>query len=211
MKFIWLDSTDSTNTQAKVYGLQYPGPIAVAAGQQTAGRGTQGRVWASPAGCGLYLSLWLPYVAENPLLTQQTGGLVCQWLTTQGWGDPALGLKPVNDVMCGLKKLGGILAERTLQGHTHGPVVIGVGLNVITPNPLPSDYPDRALALDWLAVQPAELPPLPVLANDLALTLLAGLAPPTGGCTADKVAANALMAYHHWVKQWQVASQMCLS
>jgi BirA family transcriptional regulator, biotin operon repressor / biotin---[acetyl-CoA-carboxylase] ligase len=204
MTFIWLDHTDSTNSQVRLYAQRHQpaGPVAMAAGQQTAGRGTQGRIWASPAGCGLYLSLWLPTMfTPYQLLTQRTGGLVCNWLAAQGWQDPALGLKPINDVMCGPRKLGGILVETTVTGDTAGPVIVGVGLNVNTPVTVPAGYPDTAMALDALTTTP--LMPLTVktMATQLAQALTTGLALPVN---------QVMPAYHHWVSQWHVASQPCL-
>jgi biotin-(acetyl-CoA carboxylase) ligase len=199
----WVETTDSTNMLAKAYWHQYAPrvPMLFAAGQQTQGRGTQGRVWASPPGCGLYLTILWPEVhpvaaeaASTVLLTQAVGTWVCEWVQQQGWQAPGFGLKPVNDVMVGRKKLGGILVERVLQGHTSHCVFIGVGLNVITPYPLPTDYPERAIALDMLPTKPEPPFVIRLLAQSLGNAVIHHLKQP------EPIAGHSFSA---WVQAWR--------
>jgi BirA family transcriptional regulator, biotin operon repressor / biotin---[acetyl-CoA-carboxylase] ligase len=111
------------------------GISALACNQQSAGRGTQGRVWASPAGCGVYLSVVVPASVLPPATlapdypwTPLIGGLVADWLASFGPMPQAFYLKPVNDLMIGdpqaltpqvPKKLGGILVERLLSAASN--------------------------------------------------------------------------------------------
>ena len=53
-----LESTASTNDNALAWAAAgAPEGAWIVAGAQTAGRGRRGRVWASPPGAGLYLSV----------------------------------------------------------------------------------------------------------------------------------------------------------
>jgi BirA family biotin operon repressor/biotin-[acetyl-CoA-carboxylase] ligase len=109
-----------------------PGPVAVVAERQTAGRGRRGRAWVSPPG-GLYLSALLrPRVppARAGLLPLAAGVAVAEVIE-------GLGLAPElrwpNDVLLEGRKLGGILCEARVEAAGLAWVVIGVGLNVGTP------------------------------------------------------------------------------
>jgi BirA family biotin operon repressor/biotin-[acetyl-CoA-carboxylase] ligase len=97
---------------------------------QSAGRGRRGRNWTAPYGGGLCLSLNWQF-PESPrqigALSLATGVGVLRALREQGVG--GIGLKWPNDILCGGRKLGGILIE--LRAETAGPayVVLGIGLN----------------------------------------------------------------------------------
>lgn len=104
----------------------------VLAERQTAGRGRAGRVWASPSGLGLWFS-----VVHRPLdvaprlpLPLRVGLAVARAL------DPFLAPLPVrlkwpNDVVVDAGKIGGILCEGSWAGGVGGPVIVGVGLNLL--------------------------------------------------------------------------------
>lgn len=98
---------------------------------QSAGRGRRGREWHSPFGRNLYLSVAQAYEAGPAALAGLSlaiGAALAQLLTALGIA--GVGLKWPNDLLCGGRKLGGILIE--LQGDTQGPcwAVAGIGLNV---------------------------------------------------------------------------------
>lgn len=60
MPRLHLRSTDSTNEQARTLArADAPHGTLVTAGQQTAGRGRQGRTWSAPPGRALLMSLVL--------------------------------------------------------------------------------------------------------------------------------------------------------
>ena len=116
---------DSTNAEAKRRLAQgRPSGFAVVAGEQTAGRGRQGRSWISPPGSGIYLTLTqrashdLP---EQGFVSIVAGVAVAEWLERYG---VLVGLKWPNDLRVNGRKVGGILCERHDQD-----LIIGVGVN----------------------------------------------------------------------------------
>lgn len=128
------DTIDSTNTEAaKQAKLGADEGLCVIAGQQTAGRGRQGRTWVSEKDSGLYFSIVLrPKIEARflPLITLMTGTAVRDTLKE-------FGLKPdikwVNDILVGDKKISGILAE-TVETPTGLAVVVGIGINLTSRN-----------------------------------------------------------------------------
>ncbi|CAG1769414.1 partial BirA family transcriptional regulator, biotin operon repressor / biotin---[acetyl-CoA-carboxylase] ligase, partial [uncultured bacterium] len=99
--------------------------------QQTHGKGRRGRVWVSPFGHNIYLSIaWQFSTGAVALsgLSLAVGVAVIRALKQLGIGD--VGLKWPNDIYAQGKKLGGVLIE--VSGETDGTcnTVIGVGLNV---------------------------------------------------------------------------------
>ena len=98
--------------------------------QQTAGRGRQGRVWVSPYGNNIYLSIFWRFnldLAGLSGLSLAAGVVVAKALNGLGVSD--VGLKWPNDILWHNRKLAGLLIEVT--GEQGGPsnVVLGLGLN----------------------------------------------------------------------------------
>lgn len=126
------DILDSTNAylMQMANGLDLNGYVCVAE-HQTAGRGRRGRLWVSPYGRNIYLSVLWRY-SDDPSrisgLSLAVGVAVMRAL--KPFGLEALGLKWPNDIYCQHRKLGGILLE--VSGESSGPchVVVGVGLNL---------------------------------------------------------------------------------
>jgi BirA family biotin operon repressor/biotin-[acetyl-CoA-carboxylase] ligase len=132
-----------------------PAGLAVLARRQTAGRGTKGRRWESPAG-NLFLSVLL-----RPAMPAQD---VAQWSLLAAVAladalapllpDPrALALKWPNDVLLHGRKLAGILAEGAASGGRADFLVIGFGVNLA----VAPDLPDRPTAC-LLQAAPAPAP-----------------------------------------------------
>lgn len=124
---------DSTNTRAKQLAASgAPHGTVVIAGAQTAGRGRLGRSFHSPEGKGVYLSVILrPGCSPAQLmhLTCAVGTAMCGGVEALSGFRP--GIKWINDLVCGGKKLGGILTELGLDPRT-GQVsyaVVGIGIN----------------------------------------------------------------------------------
>lgn len=120
---------DSTNTW--VLQNAQCGDVCIAE-QQTAGRGRRGKVWESPAGTNVYLSLrWCfeTMPANLPMLSLVTGVAVAEAL--RDCGVEGHGVKWPNDIVVRrgnqLQKLGGILLEAVALSPQ---VVIGIGVNV---------------------------------------------------------------------------------
>jgi len=132
--FFRFDSIDSTNTEALRHARNGAEEgLCIVSRQQTAGRGRHGRVWESPSGAGLYLSLVLrPKIEPEflPLITLTTGVAVHDTLTE-------VGLKPdikwPNDVLINERKISGILAEMCESGSGVA-VVVGIGINLTSKN-----------------------------------------------------------------------------
>ena len=128
-----LDEVDSTNAEVIRQMAAGAGKIPVAiADCQTAGRGRRGRVWQSPRGENLYLSMGLTFHGGFGVLDGLSlvlGIAVANAL--EQLGVPEVGLKWPNDIFLPDGKLGGILVE--LQGELEEGVVqviVGIGLNV---------------------------------------------------------------------------------
>lgn len=122
------------------------GSAVFLADRQSAGRGRRGRVWQSPPGATLALSLLRAF--ERPLPELAALGLaaavaVAAALRAAGW--PQVGVKWPNDLVLGNAKLGGLLVE--VRAMTPKPVlVLGLGLNRALPADLRIDQPVTDLA-----------------------------------------------------------------
>jgi BirA family transcriptional regulator, biotin operon repressor / biotin---[acetyl-CoA-carboxylase] ligase len=124
-----LRRTDSTNERARHLSHSgAPHGALVTAGEQTAGRGRQGRTWTAPPGRALLLSLVLR-VEAPALIPLQAGVAVAETV-----GDAAR-IKWPNDVLVEGRKVAGILAEGRPQ---EGWAVLGIGVNVAL---RPGDFP----------------------------------------------------------------------
>lgn len=137
---LWKEEIDSTNNWAREYagsrcwteeGTDPDGTLFVAE-KQTGGKGRQGRIWTSPPGENIYMSLllWKPEI-KTVSASQLT--LVMGLSVTQGiealTGRKA-GIKWPNDVVYSGKKICGILTEMRIQEGKPEHIVIGVGINV---------------------------------------------------------------------------------
>ncbi|MFG6665554.1 biotin--[acetyl-CoA-carboxylase] ligase [Halomonas sp. HNIBRBA4712] len=139
---------------------------------QTAGRGRRGRVWSTPWGQSLMLSLGWRFdagVASLEGLSLAVGVVVAEALERYG---VTPGLKWPNDILLAdqsgeLAKLAGILIEVT--GDAAGPceAVIGMGMNLFLPQSL-RDTIDQPVAALLEAVPE-------VSRNQLAAEVIAGL------------------------------------
>ena len=108
---------------------------AVIAEHQTAGRGRSDKIWLSPGGSGLCLSLAYTFAElprHLPSLTLAIGAAIATALENLGAKD--LALKWPNDLMAQDSKLGGILTELKTNGKGSRAVVVGLGLNVDLPD-----------------------------------------------------------------------------
>jgi BirA family transcriptional regulator, biotin operon repressor / biotin---[acetyl-CoA-carboxylase] ligase len=120
--------TDSTNSRARELAeAGAPHGTVVTAGEQTAGRGRQGRTWTAPPGKALLYSAILRPLDERHLLLPLAVPLaVCEAAETLGDGIEC-SIKWPNDVWVEGRKLAGVLIEAKPQD---GWAVIGVGLNL---------------------------------------------------------------------------------
>jgi BirA family biotin operon repressor/biotin-[acetyl-CoA-carboxylase] ligase len=147
---IWYSDVSSTSdVAATLAGRGAAEGLVVAANAQSAGRGRLGRVWISPPGAGLYVSVVLrPEQNVIPLVTIAAGVAVAEGIQT------ATGLRAElkwpNDVYAGPRKVAGVLAEAGANAGD-GPiirhVVLGFGINVM-PAAYPRDIAARATSLE---------------------------------------------------------------
>jgi BirA family biotin operon repressor/biotin-[acetyl-CoA-carboxylase] ligase len=111
------------------------GAVAVAE-EQTEGRGRLGRRWEAAAGSSILASVLLVPPVEPPRLPELSlvaGGAVAQAIAEITGIEPAI--KFPNDLLIGMRKVAGILAE-----SSEGRVVLGIGVNVNqTAQELPAD------------------------------------------------------------------------
>ena len=123
-------SCSSTNDLAREMALQgaEEGTVIISE-EQTAGRGTKGRIWYSPRKRGLYTSIILR-PEESPIsLLPLVAGLGAQQAIFEATG-LRVGLKWPNDLVWEGKKLVGILCESGYLGNELNYVIMGIGLNI---------------------------------------------------------------------------------
>lgn len=111
------------------------GAVAVTE-EQTEGRGRLGRRWEAAPGSSILVSVLLVPPVEPPRLPELSlvaGGAVAQAIAELTGIEPAI--KFPNDLLIGMRKVAGILAE-----SSEGRVVLGIGVNVNqTAQELPAD------------------------------------------------------------------------
>jgi BirA family biotin operon repressor/biotin-[acetyl-CoA-carboxylase] ligase len=123
---------------------------AVLADMQRAGRGRRGRVWFSPPGAGMYLSIVVRLGQQSEslsLVTLAAGVAVARAVTTVT--HLPVELKWPNDLVLGRpwRKLGGLLCESAGSGSRIDAVVIGIGLNLLS-LAYPAEMRDRATSIE---------------------------------------------------------------
>lgn len=127
----WVAATGSTNSDVAAYARAGgPEGFVLLADEQTAGKGRLARVWASPAGASVSMSVllrpaadlaqwgWLSLIA-GMALTRAVASL----------GDARVELKWPNDALVNGKKICGILSER-VETPTGPAAVVGIGINL---------------------------------------------------------------------------------
>jgi len=142
-----LDTVDSTNAEAlRRARAGERGPLWIVATQQIAGRGRRGRPWVSPPG-NLYATLLLTDPAPAVAAPQLgfVAGLALHDAATAAAPAPArLALKWPNDLLCGGRKIAGILVEGEGAPLT---VAVGIGLNC-RHHPAATEFPATDFAAE---------------------------------------------------------------
>ena len=131
-KLYYFDTIGSTNDEVRKMAKQGAahGTVLIA-GHQTDGHGRRGRSFHSPAGSGIYMSVLLrPNCIPTELmhLTCAVAVAMCDAVEHAVGFRP--GIKWTNDLVCGKRKIGGILTELgfTNQGLVDY-AIIGIGIN----------------------------------------------------------------------------------
>ena len=134
-RIVFYDETDSTNTRAKEYARENPEnrqTVVFIADSQTGGRGRRGRSFVSRAGSGIYMSILTYPDSRGADATACTArAAVDTSRAIERLCDCRIGIKWVNDLYLGGKKLAGILTEGEMGKD--GKIafqVVGMGINV---------------------------------------------------------------------------------
>ena len=132
--------TDSTNARAReLAAAGAPHGTLVTAGEQTAGRGRQGRTWLAAPGEALLASVIVRDL--TPILPLATAVAVAE--ACEALAPAEAGIKWPNDVWIDGRKVSGILLEGRPQ---EGWAVLGIGLNVRT-REFPAELAEIATSL----------------------------------------------------------------
>lgn len=156
---LWFDSIDSTNTRARELARQgAPHGTVLIANHQTGGRGRRGRSFHSPAGSGIYMSVILrPHCAPQQIMHLTCAAAVAMCDAAEAATGLRPGIKWTNDLVCGKRKIAGVLTE--LGFDNHGNVdfaVIGIGINCCQQE---DDFPEdiRSIAGSLASVSGQEI------------------------------------------------------
>lgn len=139
-----LEEVDSTNTYLKrlaneLKAIQRDPDApwrAVIASSQSAGRGRMGRTFVSPAGTGVYLSVFMtPRLSAQQAVRITTAAAVAACRAIEACTDRQPKIKWVNDILIDGKKTCGILTEASIDLESGGMdwAIMGIGFNVYEP------------------------------------------------------------------------------
>ncbi len=139
---ICLASVDSTNNRLKdMIKQDIPSGTCMIANEQTGGRGRMGRAFVSPPNTGIYMSMLIKPtgdLSDMSRITAWTAVAVHKAILSACGVNT--GIKWVNDLYIGNRKISGILTEMTVESEIGmvSNVIIGIGINV---NQKQSDFP----------------------------------------------------------------------
>jgi BirA family biotin operon repressor/biotin-[acetyl-CoA-carboxylase] ligase len=132
-KIIFRETLGSTNNYAAK--LLHAGELShgtvIMSGEQTAGRGQRGAVWAAEPYKNLIFSCFLEYdklsVSNHQAITHFVSLALIDFLSFFGI---SASIKWPNDILIGNKKIAGILIENQLENSFIKSSIIGIGVNV---------------------------------------------------------------------------------
>ena len=162
----WLDTIDSTNSEALRRLPQLPSGTVLAAYDQTAGRGQRGNTWFTEPGRNLTFSIILKDLPLSALEAIRLNFLasvaLVDFLDAKG---VRADIKWPNDIYVSGKKISGMLIENTLGADGRvAASVIGIGLNINQ-----KEFPQLALATSLACCTGREYPLEESLEEFLAL------------------------------------------
>lgn len=138
------DSVDSTNNFLKKEVINSKEKlIAIVSNHQSSGRGRRGKIFFSPKGSGLYMSILLP-TNMNALDTKYITCMsaVCVSEIIEEMSSKKTDIKWVNDIYIEGKKVSGILCEANfnLENNLVDNIIVGIGINIYEPK---SKFPEE--------------------------------------------------------------------
>lgn len=132
-EILFFETVSSTNTVALELAEKATEGTVVLADSQDKGRGRLGRIWISPPGVNIYMSIIL-----RPQIKPKDGSLItimsavaCAEAIRNVTG-VKITTKWPNDLMINNKKVGGILTELKTQQQKITSAIVGIGINVNT-------------------------------------------------------------------------------
>lgn len=148
-EILFFETVSSTNTVALELAEKATEGTVVLADSQDKGRGRHGRIWISPSGVNIYMSIILrPQIRpkDSSLITIMSA-VACAEAMRNVTG-VKITTKWPNDLMINNKKVGGILTELKTQKQKITSAIVGIGINVNTDvREFPEDMEQTATSL----------------------------------------------------------------
>lgn len=147
--FRFYPQVDSTNDLAQQWLIEgAPAGAVVIADEQLAGRGRKGRLWHTPPGVAIAMSVIL-YPDPTAIGQVTMIGAVAIAEALEALGAANVGIKWANDVLLDGKKVSGVLSEAVWHGDQLRGVILGMGINVRV------DFAGTDLAASAISVETA--------------------------------------------------------
>lgn len=130
-QLIILEEIDSTQSYIKERADELPNGLVVIAKNQTAGKGTNGRVWYTESDKNLTFSFILKPNCDIKKIEHLTV-LIAEMIvaTIKEMYGYDLKIKHPNDIILNNKKMGGILTESVINKDKVKQIVVGIGLDI---------------------------------------------------------------------------------
>lgn len=133
---IWVESTESTNSELRRHIGELDNLSVIAAREQTAGRGQGDHSWFSSPATNLTFSILFRFGEGFPVTLGSSDAVLVTQITTLAIRDHLLlrgigsRIKWPNDIWTGDRKICGILIENSSMGGMVTSSIVGIGLNV---------------------------------------------------------------------------------
>ena len=133
---IWVESTESTNSELRRRIGELDNLSVIAAREQTAGRGQGDHSWFSSPAANLTFSILFRFGEGFPVTLGSSDAVLVTQITTLAIRDHLLSrgigsrIKWPNDIWTGDRKICGILIENSSMGGMVSSSIVGIGLNV---------------------------------------------------------------------------------
>ncbi|MEM1422656.1 MAG: biotin--[acetyl-CoA-carboxylase] ligase [Planctomycetota bacterium] len=182
MRITLLDTTGSTNDEAyERLNAGDPGPVAVRARVQRAGRGRLSRAWASPEG-GLWMTVGVVTTRRTPpCLPLRVALALWDAIAPVLDDNTRLRIKWPNDLLLDGLKCAGILCESRTLDRGRRCLLVGTGVNAdFDPSVLPDHLRDTATTIRAATGTPVDVASL---ADRLAASVLRAVRAPENELT----------------------------
>ncbi len=148
-EILFFENVSSTNTIALELAGKVSEGTVVLADSQDKGRGRLGRIWISPSGVNIYMSVILrPQMSpkDSSLITIMSS-VACATALRNVTGIMVTTKWP-NDLMIDNEKVGGILTELKTKKQKITSAIVGIGINVnVEVREFPEDIKNKATSL----------------------------------------------------------------